>query len=53
MNIKDVPPSTLVGLTWENPVLDPLAVLHLDNSLYSGYKVPYIGIINVSKSGYN
>ena len=25
---------TLVGLTWENPVLDPLAVPHLNNQQY-------------------
>ena len=23
-----------MGLTWENPALDPLAVLHLDNRLF-------------------
>ena len=26
--------SALVGLTWENPLLDPLAVQHLNNQLY-------------------
>ena len=25
--------STLVGLNWENPILDPQAVKHLDNRL--------------------
>ena len=33
-NRKDLQASTLVGLTRENPVLDPLAVVHLDNQLY-------------------
>ena len=30
---KDLPASTLVGLTWKNPALDPLTVLHLNNQL--------------------
>ena len=30
-NRKDLRASTLVRLTWENPVLDLLAVLHLNN----------------------
>ena len=34
MNRKDLRASTLVGLSWENPILDPLAVPHLDNPLY-------------------
>ena len=34
VNRKGLRASTLVGLIWENPVLDPLAVLHLDNQLY-------------------
>ena len=34
VNRKDVQASTLVGLTQENPALDPLAVLNLDNRLY-------------------
>ena len=34
IHIKDLQASTLVGLTRENAVLDPLAVLHLDNGLY-------------------
>ena len=29
---KDLQASTLVGLTWENPVLDPLAVKNLTTS---------------------
>ena len=32
-NRKDLQALTLVGPTRENPVLDPLAVLHLDNWL--------------------
>ena len=31
---KDLQALTLVGPTRENPVLDPLAVQHLDNLLY-------------------
>ena len=31
---KDLQALTLVGPTQNNPVLDPLAVLHLDNWLY-------------------
>ena len=31
VNRKDLSALTLVGLTWDNPVLDPLALLHLDN----------------------
>ena len=34
MNRKDLQASTLVGLASENPELDPLAVLHLDNRLF-------------------
>ena len=35
VNSKDLAASTLVGLTcWENPILDPLAVLYLDNQLF-------------------
>ena len=33
VNRKDLIALTLVGLTWENPALDPLAVLNLDNRL--------------------
>ena len=32
--MKDLPALTLVGPTRNNPVLDPLAVLHLNNHLY-------------------
>ena len=31
VNRKDLGASNLVRLTWENPVLYPLAVLHLNN----------------------
>ena len=34
MNRKDLQALTLVGSTRDNPVLDPLDVLHLDNRLY-------------------
>ena len=34
MNRKDLQALTLVGPTRNNPVLDPLAVLHLDNQLF-------------------
>ena len=33
VNRKDLRALTLVGPTWDNPLLDPLAVLHLDNRL--------------------
>ena len=33
VNKKDLWALTLVGLNWGNPVLDPLAVQHLDNQL--------------------
>ena len=33
MNRKDLRALILVGPTWENPVPDPLAVLHLDKQL--------------------
>ena len=33
VNRKDLQAKTLLGLNWENPVLDPLAVQHLDNPL--------------------
>ena len=33
VNIKDLPASTLVGITQENPELDPLCVQHFDNRL--------------------
>ena len=33
MNIKDLQALTLVGPTREDLILDPLAVLHLDNQL--------------------
>ena len=33
VNKKDFLASTLVGLIWESPALDPLAVQHLDNQL--------------------
>ena len=32
--VKDLPALTFVGPTRNNPVLDPLAVLHLNNHLY-------------------
>ena len=34
VNQKVLRALALVGPTWDNPVLDPLAVLHLDNRLY-------------------
>ena len=34
LNKKEFQALTLVGPTWNNPVLDPLAVLHFDNQLY-------------------
>ena len=34
VNRKDLRALTLMGLTWENPVPDPLAVKHLNNQLY-------------------
>ena len=34
MNRKDLRTLTLAGPTRNNPVLDPLAVQHLDNQLY-------------------
>ena len=34
MNRKDLRALTLVGHTRDNLVLDPLALLHLDNRLY-------------------
>ena len=34
MNRKDLQALSLVGSTWKNPVLDPLAVLHLNNRLF-------------------
>ena len=37
---KDLRALTLVGPTRENPVLNPLAVLHLDNCLYMSRTVP-------------
>ena len=33
MNRNDLLASTLVGLTWKNPVLDSLAVQHLNNQI--------------------
>ena len=33
VNREDLQAKTLLGLNWENPVLDPLAVQHLDNPL--------------------
>ena len=44
---KDLWASTLVGLNWENPVPDPLAVQHLDNLLYiweADPKIPCVGM---------
>ena len=35
VNRNDLQASSLLGLNWENPVLDPLAVQHLDNLLQS------------------
>ena len=34
VNKKDLWASTLVGLTCENPILDPLAVQYLENQQY-------------------
>ena len=34
VNRKDLRALTLVGPTRDNPVLDPLVVIHLDNQLY-------------------
>ena len=34
MNRIDLQALTLVGLTATRPVLDPLAIIHLDNRLY-------------------
>ena len=34
MNRKDLQALTLLGSTTDNPVLDPLAVLHQDNLIY-------------------
>ena len=34
VNREDLLASTLVGLTWENTEVDPLAVQHLDNRLH-------------------
>ena len=31
LNVKDLPALTLVGPLGDNPEIDPLAVLHLDN----------------------
>ena len=41
-NKKDLQASTLVGLMRENPVLKPLAVLHLDNQLYINPQKPAV-----------
>ena len=38
VNRKDLRASTLVGLTWENPTLDPLTVPHRNNRLCSTTK---------------
>ena len=35
VNRKDLRALTLVGPTRDNPLLDPLAALHLDNRLYT------------------
>ena len=56
LNRKDLQASTLVGLTQENPALDPLAVLHLDNWLYmytlslSGHFSQWVGPFCVQHS---
>ena len=34
VNRKDLQALNLVGPTWNNPVLDPLALLHPDNQLF-------------------
>ena len=33
-DLKDLQASTLVRLNWEDPILDPLAVQHLNNQLF-------------------
>ena len=43
MKGKDQRPLTLVGPTRDNPVLDPQAVLHLDNRLYINLKNIFAG----------
>ena len=49
VNRKDLGASTLVVLSQENPVLDPLAVQHLDNGLYmSVLQVKIIGKLVMS-----
>ena len=50
MNRKDLRALTLVGPTRNNPVLDPLAELHLDNQ-QSIYAYVYVGnkILKISK----
>ena len=42
VNKKDLQDSTFVGLTWENPILDPLVVLHCDNQLYVMIDMPLL-----------
>ena len=38
VNRNDLQASTLVGMKWKNPVLDPLTVQHLDNQLCIYFK---------------
>ena len=47
-NRKDLQVSTLVGLTRENPELDPQAVLHLDNRLYITQLTMFLKLILTS-----
>ena len=42
VNKSDVQALTLAGPTREDPVLDPLAVIHLDNQLYT--KMKYLSL---------
>ena len=47
MNRKDLLALTLVGPPRDNPELDPLAVLHLDNQLFMCSIVVYLCMIFV------
>ena len=49
VNRKDLQASTLVGLTGENPTLDPLAVLHLDNRPFTCVNSRMIGVYEPNK----
>ena len=49
MNGKDLRALTLVGPTWDNPVLDPLAVLHLDKRQFLNEPVNQVFVLNRSK----